>query len=212
MRATQRKVVSFDPKTWHATCPWSGQRTVTYYVSRGWSQVSEEVQGQLRHSGFRFPEIQEAHVIQNPGVWKQKFSSEQAKADEQAKRYLYLLHAATGHGSMRHLCQALKRRNAAPRVLELAKTFKCSICEERRKMWLPWNPYRPSGPRFQRTLDIGNTQGRENMWRSWSSLMKGPDTERLESCARAPNKLLLPLPVCIILWRVGPSILATQTA
>ena len=56
------------------------------------------------------------------------------KEDEQIRRQLYLLHAATGHGSVRHLIQALRRRNASARVLELAQTFECSICKERQRV------------------------------------------------------------------------------
>ena len=134
-RATQHRVVQFDPKEWHATCPWTGQRIViTYFVSRGWKQLENEALTQVLEQGFQVPRIEEAHVIQKSGVWKHKFKNEGEKSDEKIKRYLYLLHAATGHGSMRHLRQALKRRNAAPRVLELAKTFTCSICDERRRV------------------------------------------------------------------------------
>ena len=134
-RATRHRVVEFDPKVWHATCPWTGQRTViTYFVSRGWNQLEIEALERIQGVGFRVPKVEEANVIQKSGVWKPKFRSEQEKGDEKIKRYLYLLHAATGHGSMRHLHQALKRRNASPRVLELAKTFTCSICDERRRV------------------------------------------------------------------------------
>ena len=129
-KATRHQVVCFQPKAWHATCSWSGQRImVTFYVSRGWQQLSSDTQDRLCDQC-----VEEAHVLQRTGVWKQKFKSEREREDERIKRYLYLLHAATGHGSMRHLYQALKRRNAAPRVLELAKTFTCSICDEKRRV------------------------------------------------------------------------------
>ena len=71
-------------------------------------------------------------------AWPAEASSEakrlgcvQNKQDEEIKRKLYLLHAATGHGSIRHLLDALRRRQVEPRVLELAKQFRCSICEEK---------------------------------------------------------------------------------
>ena len=64
--------------------------------------------------------------------WTHKFPSRQVETDEQLKRKIYLLHAATGHGSTRHLVEALKRRQAEPRIIELAKQFRCSICEEKR--------------------------------------------------------------------------------
>ena len=49
----------------------------------------------------------------------------------QVERNLYLLHAATGHGPMRHLVSALRRQGASPAVLELASRFQCSVCAER---------------------------------------------------------------------------------
>ena len=48
------------------------------------------------------------------------------------RKQLYLLHAATGHGSVKHLCEALRRRGVHPEVLAMAKDFKCSVCEEKR--------------------------------------------------------------------------------
>ena len=53
---------------------------------------------------------------------------------EKIKKQLYLLHAATGHCSTKHLIDALKRRSASPEVLRLASEFRCSICEERQKV------------------------------------------------------------------------------
>ena len=50
---------------------------------------------------------------------------------EEIKRKLYLIHAATGHGALRHLIQALKRRQAPAEVIRLAEEFRCPVCEER---------------------------------------------------------------------------------
>ncbi|OLP92891.1 Sodium channel protein type 11 subunit alpha [Symbiodinium microadriaticum] len=88
-RATQHRVVQFDPKEWHATCPWTGQRIViTYFVSRGWKQLENEALTQVLEQGFQVPRIEEAHVIQKSGVWKHKFKNEGEKSDEKIKRYL----------------------------------------------------------------------------------------------------------------------------
>ena len=54
--------------------------------------------------------------------------------DEEIKKKLYLLHAATGHGSTRNLVEALRRRQAPTRVLELAEKFECSVCQEKRRI------------------------------------------------------------------------------
>ena len=58
----------------------------------------------------------------------------QAAREEQIKRQLYLLHAATGHGSTRHMIDALKRRHADPLVLKLAQEFVCPVSQERKKV------------------------------------------------------------------------------
>ena len=139
LKPTRHHVVEFSPQDWHATCPWSGSRTVvTYYVSRGWGSVAEGVWQGLQKRGFEEPRdvgsAQHAHVAQHGRPWKAKFRNQEEKETEKIKRYLYLLHSATGHGSMRHLYQALKRRNASPQVLELAKTFTCPICDEKKRV------------------------------------------------------------------------------
>ena len=59
---------------------------------------------------------------------------DESKRQARIKRQLYLLHAATGHGSVRSLVDTLKRRNASAEVLELARNFKCSICQERSRV------------------------------------------------------------------------------
>lgn len=56
----------------------------------------------------------------------------QEKSVEEIRRKLYLLHAATGHGSYRHMIQALQRRGASQLVLEEAKKFRCSVCDEKK--------------------------------------------------------------------------------
>ena len=47
------------------------------------------------------------------------------------KQQLYRLHAATGHGHVRYMIEALRKRGASERVLNLAKHFACPICQEK---------------------------------------------------------------------------------
>lgn len=54
-------------------------------------------------------------------------------SDHEIKRQLYLLHASTGHGNVRNLIMALQRRGVGGRVMELAKQFECSICQENQR-------------------------------------------------------------------------------
>jgi len=49
-------------------------------------------------------------------------------------RKIALLHAATGHGSVSNMLVALQKRGARPEGLERVKQFRCSICEESRKL------------------------------------------------------------------------------
>ena len=53
---------------------------------------------------------------------------------ERIKKQLYMLHSATGHVSTASLVNLLKRRQARPEVIELAKEFKCSVCAEAGKL------------------------------------------------------------------------------
>ena len=50
------------------------------------------------------------------------------KGDHEINKKLYLLHAATGHCTTRHMIQAIQWRGVSQRVLELAKQFTCSVC------------------------------------------------------------------------------------
>ena len=50
---------------------------------------------------------------------------------EEIRRRLYLLHASTGHGPLRHLVRMLEQQNASPKVLEEAKKFQCTVCHEK---------------------------------------------------------------------------------
>ena len=63
---------------------------------------------------------------------------------EEVRRKLYLLHAATGHGPIKHLVNALKLKKAPQKVIEEAERFTCSVCQERS---------RPQ-PRNQSSLEI----------------------------------------------------------
>ena len=53
---------------------------------------------------------------------------------DELNRKLYLLHAATGHSSVRNMVIALQKRGVSPVVLEAAKNFRCAVCEERGKV------------------------------------------------------------------------------
>ena len=129
---TKRRVVKFSPKDWHGTEPWTGTRIVlAAYVSRATHMYNAEEREVLVRLGFRPPPrpTNMACVSQTP-----KRDDTTGREEEHIKRQLYKLHAATGHGSTKHLVSALKRRGAKPEVIRMAEQFRCSICEERQKL------------------------------------------------------------------------------
>ena len=66
-------------------------------------------------------------------------------------KQLSKIHSATGHGSYNLLLKTLQRRQVSPQILEVAKTFRCSACDERKK----------PDPRRQSNLEIHTDR-----WRS----------------------------------------------
>ena len=158
----RQQVVQFDGRKWHATQEWKGNRvTLSAYSSRGWSKVGREVQEHLQSLGFPGPPgnlNNQAYVLKDRGPWSGPLKKQSDKEEEAIKRKLYLLHAATGHGSIRTMVEALKRRNADPKVLELARQFRCSVCEEKRRVQpRQVASLEPLPPKFHTiTADVGH--------------------------------------------------------
>ena len=155
---TKGKAVMFPPNAWHQSEPWTGHRiTVSAYTSRAAVQIAPDVSQQLRLKGFPLP----------PGPRTEAYAAGEADTEdrpgretERLKRQLYLLHAATGHCSTKHLVAALKRRGARPEVIRLAEEFRCSICEEKKRV-LPRHvaSLEPLPPKFHTiSADVGHWQ------------------------------------------------------
>ena len=132
------KALSFIPKQWHGPEAWTGNRWVlSGFCCRGSEHLGSEDKTCLQDLGFFLPPtcVQQAphaaHV--NEDVTPSRHTPSETEK-ERIRRQLYLLHAATGHGSTRHLIEALKRRRAKPEVIELAKQFRCSICAEKQRV------------------------------------------------------------------------------
>ena len=49
------------------------------------------------------------------------------------RRKIKLVHCATGHGSVEGLVHTLKQKGLGQKVIDLAKDFKCEVCEERKR-------------------------------------------------------------------------------
>ncbi|CAE7496334.1 RE1 [Symbiodinium sp. CCMP2592] len=156
LRRTRHQVVPFDARKWHATQPWHGHRvTVGGYTSRGVLHLSVEDVQWLKACGFQWQEGRQGAEARAVFRGEAKKGS---NVEEEIKRKLYLLHAATGHGSTRNLVEALKRRHVDPLVLRLAEEFQCPICHERKKAQpRQLASLEPLPPKFHTiTADIGH--------------------------------------------------------
>lgn len=52
---------------------------------------------------------------------------------ERAMKQISLIHRNTGHGPIENLVRALESRRADPRIVSLAKSYRCPICEETKR-------------------------------------------------------------------------------
>ena len=163
---THHRIVEFCPDTWHGTCPWEGNRVVlTVYTVRSSDELDETVRKELRALGFPVPRrtpqaySEEVEATGREEAFVQDRTRKAPdKETQRIQKQLYMLHAATGHGSIRHLIESLKRRGASERVLEVAKQFRCSICEERQRVQ-PRNlaSLEPLPPKWHTvSADVGN--------------------------------------------------------
>ena len=77
---------------------------------------------------------------------------------DEIRRKLYLLHAATGHGPVRHLLQALRRQGVSQEVLQEAEKFECSVCKKRRHPApRPFSTLEPHPPKWSTiSCDLGH--------------------------------------------------------
>ena len=147
----RHKPCLFSPKAWHQTCEWEGRRwVVTAYVTRGFHHLSKQEASRLWKLGFQVPSVASGFFGEDLEVSEHALAAEgrssassSRREDERIKKQLYLLHCASGHCSVPHMIEALKRRRAPERTLELAKEFSCPVCQERSK----------PPPRAQATLE-----------------------------------------------------------
>ncbi|OLP92132.1 Retrovirus-related Pol polyprotein from transposon TNT 1-94 [Symbiodinium microadriaticum] len=165
----RHKLVDFSPKAWHGTCPWQGERyTITAYTSRREERLEAQERRELRDLGFPLkpqPIQEQAQVVQAEAsqpnqdeASRPSLSRSQQNEDEKIRKKLYLLHAATGHGSNKHLVEALRRRGVSERVLQLAREFKCSVClEKQRAGSRPVSTLEPLPPKLSTiSADVGH--------------------------------------------------------
>ena len=131
----QRRVARIPAEAWYGVQGWNGIFLFVEACMVGDGRDADSgLSDQLGASGFPSSKNMSTSIQQEANVSDTIQLNQRQKDDERIKKQLYLLHAATGHGSVRHLLQALRRRNAPSRVLELAKAFECPICKERQKV------------------------------------------------------------------------------
>ena len=131
----QNKGLIFSPHAWHGSCPWQGDRWVlTVFVSRGLTHLSVGDLAELEGLGFPIPQPRPEGDHQAFAVESSRHTlRDRRKEDERIRKQLYLLHCATGHSHPRHMIQALKKRGADARTIELAESFQCPVCSEQRR-------------------------------------------------------------------------------
>ena len=132
----RHRLFKFNPKAWHGPEEWQGERTtVTAFAARGSQELCQEDWDFLDKLGFQMPgEVlggEQAFALHSPATSSSQKSPSLKQQEEKIKRQLYLLHAATGHGSVKTLVEALKRRQASEQVISLAKQFQCPVCKEK---------------------------------------------------------------------------------
>ena len=135
-----------------------------------WSELTDELMGkskfpqqynqsppqcscaELRHPKSELP----CNVCLSPatdpfcGVGEEEGEPLSAEEIRRINKQLGMIHRNTGHGSVDNLVHALKVRNSDPRVIELAKRFRCSVCEEHRKfVGRPKSNLEPLPPKWQ---------------------------------------------------------------
>ncbi|CAE7233664.1 RE1 [Symbiodinium sp. CCMP2592] len=127
------KVLKFSPTLWHQTQKWSGERfTIAAFVSRGSHCLSQEQRERAKQLGFTLPPVARGKAEIQPAQ-AMTAETQSKKEDELIMRQLYKLHSATGHGSVKTMIDALKRRGAPQKVLDVASRFVCSACQERKR-------------------------------------------------------------------------------
>ena len=130
------RVVKFSPKLWHESQKWTGERfVITAFVSRGVHHLDESERARAKQQGFNLPPKPKQPKL-GPEVNQESYAvtSTSSKQEEaRIMKQLHLLHSATGHGSVRTMVDALKRRGVSERVLEIAQRFQCSACQERKR-------------------------------------------------------------------------------
>ena len=80
----------FDPKVWHATCKWTGQRLViAAYTSSSISQLNSEQRGDLRQLGFPLPRMTPQSQISLCSPEEMTFWAQNKKLTSEQKKFLH---------------------------------------------------------------------------------------------------------------------------
>ena len=86
-----------------------------------WSRIIDELHDQQPHAAAQH-EVQAAEQLEIPEAERKEII-----------RKIQRIHCSTGHSNMSNLIKALELRAAHPKVLQVAREWKCTICEHRHR-------------------------------------------------------------------------------
>ena len=89
-----------------------------------WSKVVQEINVVTREA--------EEEILEDPEETEAEREVSEEEKREIIKKVQHI-HRTTGHGSMKNLVAAMKRRGVPPHVLKVAKEWTCPTCEERKR-------------------------------------------------------------------------------
>ena len=112
----------------------TGEPTKVHYPQDTMDETSTFLGTQTNDQGPILPdEASRAQHMEVPTHMAHAVGNMEKKVEDDIRRRLYLLHSATGHGPIRHMLQALRRRGVSSEVMRVAESFECPVCVERQR-------------------------------------------------------------------------------
>ena len=144
----------------------TGEPTKVHYPQDTMDETSTFLGTQTNDQGPILPdEASRAQHMEVPTHMAHAVGNMEKKVEDDIRRRLYLLHSATGHGPIRHMLQALRRRGVSSEVMRVAESFECPVCVERqRQKPRPVSTLEPLPPKWSTVAADMGTWGRPDHW------------------------------------------------